>query len=489
MNGKKSIGKIIALVMSAVLCAAGIAGCSPVSDAKLDPKNPTTVTIWHYYGGAVMNAFNEMLREFNDTVGLEQGIIVEGESYGSISELRNAVLASAKGDVGSRELPNIFAAYADLAVSLEPYETLADLSEFVTEKEREEYILSYWDEGRVGADDTLRIFPIAKSTEVLLLNETDWQPFAAATGFTHADLASMEGIVRVGKAYYEWTDAKTPDVPYDGMAFWGRDSISNLFVIGCKQLGVEIFGAQGGKAVLDVNKDAIRRIWDNYYIPFIRGYFSAQGQFRSEDVRVGEILAYVGSTASAAYFPTEVTTAEGTYAVESAVLPAPVFEGGRNVMVQQGAGMVVTKAAEQEMLASTIFLKWATDIEPNTLFAAKSGYMPVMRAANDIARFMEVIDGKGIATDDMAFKTLEAVFATIQQSETYAPKAFDGATETRSTLDSAMTAVATASREAVLAGLAEGLSLEEAAAPFCTDEAFDAWYNEFSAALYAAAGQ
>ena len=490
MKLTRNIKRLATVGLAVILCAGLFGGCTPkAATAKLDPKNPTTITIWHYYSGSVMNAFNEMLREFNDTVGIEKGIIVEGESYGSISELRNAVLDSAKGAVGSKELPDIFAAYADLAVSLESYDVLTDLSEYVTDEERNEYIISYWDEGRVGANDTLRIFPIAKSTEVLLLNETDWAPFAAATGLTVADLTTMEGIARVGKAYYEWTDAKTPDVPDDGAAFWGRDSISNLFVIGCKQLGVEIFGAQNGKAVLNPDKTAIRRIWDNYYIPYIRGYFSAQGQFRSEGVRVGEILAYVGSTASAGYFPTEVTTDVGTYAVESVVLPAPVFEGAEQVMVQQGAGMVVPKAAEEEMYASIVFLKWATDIEPNTLFAAKSGYMPVKRAANDITQFMNIIEGNDVATDDMAFKTLEAVFGTIQQSEMYTPKAFDGATNARAVLDSALTTAATAGRDAVLASLAEGQSLDEAAAPWSTDEVFDAWYNELTAALYAAAGQ
>jgi len=490
MRLTKRIGKVIALGMAAILCLAGTTGCSPKAvTVKLDPKNPTTVTIWHYYSGSVMNAFNELIREFNDTVGVAEGIIVEGESYGSIGELRNAALDSAKGTIGSKELPNIFAAYADLAVSLEEYDVLTDLSTYLTEDDINEYISSYWEEGRVGANDTLRIFPIAKSTEVLLLNETDWAPFAAMTGATYADLATMEGIVTVAKAYYNYTDAQTPDVPNDGMAFWGRDSMSNLFVIGCKQLGVEIFSAQAGEAVIDVNKDAIRRIWDNYYIPYIHGYFSAQGQFRSEGVRVGEILAYVGSTASAGYFPTEVTKADGTYAVESTVLPAPVFDGGTNVMVQQGAGMVVSKATDKEEYASIVFLKWATDMEPNTLFAARSGYMPVKRAANDITQFMSIIEGHDVATDDIAFKTLEAVFDTIQQSETYTPKAFDGATEARSVLDRSLAAIASANRDAVLAALAEGQSLDEAAAPFSTDKVFDTWFDEFSAAVNGAAGR
>lgn len=50
---------------------------------------------------------------------------------------------------------------------------------------------------------------MAKSTELLYLNATDWAPFAAATGVTYDDLATLEGVVEVARQYYDWTDAMT----------------------------------------------------------------------------------------------------------------------------------------------------------------------------------------------------------------------------------------------------------------------------------------
>ena len=51
-------------------------------------------------------------------------------------------------------------------------------------------------------------------------------------------------------------DALTPDVPNDGKAFFGRDSIANYMVIGAKQLGHE-FAKVGddGKVTVEADKD------------------------------------------------------------------------------------------------------------------------------------------------------------------------------------------------------------------------------------------
>ena len=45
----------------------------------------------------------------------------------------------------------------------------------------------------------------------------------------------------------------------------------------------------------------------NYYIPYIKGYFTASGVFRTDDIKTGNIIGYVGSSSSATYFPKTVT--------------------------------------------------------------------------------------------------------------------------------------------------------------------------------------
>ena len=44
---------------------------------KLNPDKPLSITIWHYYNGAQQVAFDELVNEFNETVGKEKGIFVK----------------------------------------------------------------------------------------------------------------------------------------------------------------------------------------------------------------------------------------------------------------------------------------------------------------------------------------------------------------------------------------------------------------------------
>ena len=58
--------------------------------------------IWHYYNGVQKTAFDQMVQEFNETIGLEKGIIVEAFSQGNISDLTEKVVDAANKKVGRR---------------------------------------------------------------------------------------------------------------------------------------------------------------------------------------------------------------------------------------------------------------------------------------------------------------------------------------------------------------------------------------------------
>ena len=66
-----------------------LTGCAGGSrdPVQLDPKNPVTVEIWHYYNGPQKTAFDELVSQFNEGLGREKGIVVEAFSQGSVNEL------------------------------------------------------------------------------------------------------------------------------------------------------------------------------------------------------------------------------------------------------------------------------------------------------------------------------------------------------------------------------------------------------------------
>lgn len=278
----------------------------PSADGPLDPKNPVTISIWNYYNGAQLSFLNDLVKKFNETDGKVQGIFVESFSQGSVNDLESNVLAAAQGKVGAGKIPNIFAAYADTAYAVDRLGLAADLSGYLTEEERAAFVDSYINEGRFSEEGGIKIFPVAKSTEIFMLNKTDWDLFSSATGASREDLATMEGLVRVAKAYYKWTDGLTP-APNDGRAFFGRDAMANYFLIGAMPLGCEIFTVRDGRLDLNFDHDVLRTLWDSYYVPYIKGYFASSGRFRSDDIKTGNIIALAGSSSGATFFPNKVS--------------------------------------------------------------------------------------------------------------------------------------------------------------------------------------
>lgn len=475
-----------AALITAAAAAAGIfAGCG---ESSASDGEPVSIEIWHYYNGSLQNSFDKMIENFNSTVGAENGITVSAHSQGSIAELETAVLNSAQKQVGSSELPNIFASYADTAYEIEKLDILADLDRYFTPEEQSEYIDSYIEEGRIGSGGELYIFPIAKCTETFMLNKTEWDTFAAATGASVEDMRTVEGITDTSRKYYEWTDSLTPDLAGDGRALYGRDALANMFIIGSKQLGHEIFRVENGSVTVDLDESAMRKIWDNYYVPYISGYLRADGKYRSDDVKVGNIISLIGSTSSAVYFPDEVTDGSGAHAIEAEILPFPVFEGGQTVSVQQGAGMVVTKSTSEEEAAAVLFLKWFTEPENNIAFSAESGYLPVKKQANDYDYYKETAEKLGIEVVGTNDAVIKEAFDRISQSELYTSKAFDGCQEARKILEYSLADKAAADRAAVEEHMELDMSLEEAAAMYNTDENFAEWYAQLKADIDAAIG-
>lgn len=474
---------IAAAILAFSLIMTGCSGAASVDTAK--NSDPVDITIWHYYNGSQKAAFDTLVNEFNETVGKEKNIYVEGHSKGNVSELENAVLASSRKEVGSDEMPSIFSSYADTAYELEKDGVLADLSPYFSEEEQKSYMDSYIEEGKIGVNGELKIFPVAKSTEIMMMNKNVWDEFSADTGVSLDDLKTKEGVVRVAGLYYAWTDAKTPDISNDGKAFYGRDAVANLFIVGSMQLGVEIFHVENQKVTLQIDRDVFKRIWDCYYVPFVKGYFAAYGRFRSDDVKIGELIAYTGSTTSAGYFPDQVEMGDSITPIDCIVLPVPGFEGGKPYIVQQGAGMVVTKSTKEEESAACEFLKWFTDAEKNTEFSCSSGYLPVKKDAGDIAVLEKVMADKQVSMPEKEYDTLTEAYRAVKNNELYTNKAFDGGSKARKILEYDLSDKAVADREQVKALLEEGLSLDDAVKDYISEESFDLWFDSVKQKLEA----
>ena len=466
---KKNLKYLLAL-----LCIIVLLLCTGCSSNNAAPQ-PISITVWTYYNGTLLESFNTLVKTFNETVGKEKGIIVEAYSQGSVNELEASVMQSAEGKVGAAAMPNIFSAYADTAYALDKLGLVVDVSSYLTADERAAYVDNYLTEGDFGQTGSIKIFPVAKSTELLFLNETDWQPFAEATGTQESEMRTIEGLLAVAERYYNWTDAQTA-TPDDGKALFGRDAMANYLLIGAQELGCTIFEVDGdGRLTLHFDRDIIRKLWDSYYVPFIKGYFSAAGRFRSDDIKTGNLLCYVGSSSSGTFFPTRVMTSDTeSHDITLKVLPCPKFADGESFAVQQGAGMVVTAADEAKVRAQRGV--------PQVVHPAGKQHQLLRRfglhAGDKGGKQHRYHQGRRADALPVVEQVLTGAVATINENRLYTPLAFEGGQAARKVLEYALSDKAAADRAIVVERIAAGMSAEEAEAEFLTDECFDSWYQE-----------
>lgn len=481
--------KIIFRSAALLLTAALVSGCSKGGSHGLDPNDPTTVTLWHYYNGVQQENFDKLIVEFNETVGHEQGIIVNATSKSTISDLSDSALAAIRQDNGAEPAPNMFSAYAETAYLVDKLGYAVDMTQYFSSDELSEYVEGYLDEGNLDNEGGLKIFPTAKSTEVMMVNLTDWKAFADAAGVILDSLKTWEGLADTAEKYYNYTDGLTPDVPNDGKSFFGRDSVANYMIVGAKQLGLEYFIPENGSFTMNENKEVIRRLWESYYVPYVKGYYLSQGRFRSDDAKTGSIISMVCSTTGAAYFPRSVTPDdEYSYPIECMVLPVPNFEGTEGYAVQQGAGMVVVKSDETTEYACSVFLKWFTEQERNIDFSAGSGYLPVKKAANDPAVISDGYIEAGGSEDDPLLTALLGAVDEINSCQLYAAKPFEKSVETRDFLESYIQNTAQSAHDEAYGRISSGEDRNSVLNEYTSDSAFEAWYSDFMSDLRAAAG-
>lgn len=381
--------KLIGFVLAFVLVSCNLSGC--VNTSKLDPKNPVTLTMWHNYGGDMQEAMDYLIDQFNATVGKDKGIIINVTAISSSEDLNKSLSMIVNGDPGAPDMPDIFTGYPKIAVQFEEKGMLVNLDNYFTPDELSAYVNAFIEEGRL-ASGGLYVFPIAKSTEILYLNQTLFDRFAAETGADKDKLATFEGIAELSAMYYKWTDDQTPDIPNDGKQFYAADSWFNVAEVGMAQLGGDIFNKAGS---LSLANDSYKHIFETLYAPSVEGGFAVYDGYSSDLSKTGDLVCSSGSSAGILFYGDTITYADGTIEnVNYSILPYPVFENGQKMALQRGGGLMVAKSDEKKEYAAAEFIKWLTASEQNMRFISKTGYLPVTRQAfeQDMDAYLETVE-------------------------------------------------------------------------------------------------
>ncbi len=429
---KKQVNLIIlTLLLSTTSCG------SQESESALDPKKPVNVTLWHYYASESQIVFENLVQEFNSTIGIEKGVIISTVAKSSIKELESELTDSSQGVVTASAMPDIFTAYEDKLVELDALGKICDLTAYFSEEDIDKYVDDFIS---INDDGKLLSIPIVKSTEIMYLEKNQLDEFTKEINFDYSNLSTWEGYYDLSRQYYMWTDSKTPDVLWDGKSFMGLDSIPNYIMVGNKQLGIDTIDGANKNVVLD--REVLKKVFDIYYTAKSIGYFGANAAFRSDDVKANTLVGYAGSTSGVSFFPTSIVAGDSILPSELLIKNYPVFEGGESYAIQQGANVAIAVSTPEKQEGAALFLKWITEPEQNLTFTMSSGYLPVEKSAfgdNFDAKITEMSNGD--QQQQNVAMAYEYSSDQILNRKTYATEVFEGSYSVRNILSDSLISI------------------------------------------------
>ena len=391
--------KKFSLRLAAALLALGLALCLAACG---EAAEPVTVTLWHVYGGEVDSPLNALIDEFNATVGQEKNIRVKVGSVSNTNTIHESVLAAAFGDPGAAELPDMFVSYPKTVLALPEEDILVDYRDYFTEEELSAFLPEFLEEGTVNG--RLTVLPVAKSTEILYVNKTAFDRFAAETGASLENLSTWEGIYDLAERYGDWSGGK---------CFFVHDYHFNYFQAGVESLGEDFF-SRNGLAFGPMFEKA----WEPYARAALTGGLWLGSGYATEPLRTGDAIVSVASSASVLYYSDVVTYPDNTTErVEIVSLPCPTFREGEKLVMQRGAGICTVKSTPERERACAAFLQWLTEPERNVDFVTGLGYMPVTRQGFDEYLPAAVAE----LTDPMYVSLYQAFLKTRQDYTFYTP--------------------------------------------------------------------
>ena len=366
------VRRIAAFLLAGILLAYCCAGCS---DTAKKEETPTTITVWHVYGGQTDSPLNDLIDAFNQTVGKEQRINVQSPPCPTPTPSTSWCWPPPTESRAPRSCPTSSVSYPKTVMALPDDSILVDYRDYFSQEELSAFLPAFLEEGTVN--DRLVVLPVAKSTEIMYINQTIFDRFSQATGVTLADLDTWEGLFKAAEVYADWTDAQTPDIPGDAKSMFVHDYYFNYFQVGAESLGEDFF--LGDKLAFG---PAFQAAWEPLARAALRGGVWLKGGYATESIRTGDSIVSVASSASILYYSDVVTYPDNTSEDITIISrPCPVFENGEKLVMQRGAGFCTVRSTPERERAAVTFLKWLTEPEHNVEFVTRTGYMPVTQAA------------------------------------------------------------------------------------------------------------
>lgn len=266
--------------------------------------------------------------------------------------------------------------------------------------------------------------------------------------------------------YYEWSG---------GSPFLGINAFNDFAALTAAQLG-EGIGTGPDGAGFRYSRETARRVWDAYYVPHIKGWYESS-TYNQDGIKSGRLMAYIGSSAGAGFFPQVVIEdEEESHPISCRCYPYPVFQGGTPYMSQRGADMAVFASDERHAYAAAQFLKWFTQPEQNIRFAASTGYLPVQeKALESVGDLMKQAGGED--NTQAVEQSIRASLEALESQDFYVRETFQGSYEMDQTLAASLEDRTALNLEILKQRTSQGEDRTQVEMELLDEKHFDHWYE------------
>lgn len=351
--------KLLALVLLlAMLCTSAFA---------YSPENPIHILFWHTRGsGAQQETVDYQIKTFNETVGKEKGIEVEGVYQGGYAEIMTKMQLASQSDGQP-----VVAVLGNTRVSIMVEDGI--IEDMMPYAKRDNFDLTNFPDSMLNVpyndENQLHSLPYIKSTPVLFYNKT----VADAKGLKVP--TTIQEFEEFCKGFQ--TVDENGEVTMWG--FYGYNDFTYYQGAFLWQLKGELWDAEGnspaleGDAMLTVLKDWRRWVDEGWCKPFASSGASTEAMDMFYQGKLGCFLNSCSGMANIVKntkdFELGVTWFP-TYDVDNTIVPI----GGGNI------GLMKTGNTQEQLDAGWEFIKYLFTDEMVAYNAMNSGYLPVTKS-------------------------------------------------------------------------------------------------------------
>lgn len=364
------------LTLTALLICSGLTGCRS-GDGKVHVK------FWHTMGQANQDLLDRMISEFE---AANPDVKIEAYSQGGYDDIAKKI----NDAIPAGTTPTMSFCYPDNVASYLTAGAIEDMSSYVTNEEYglneegqgvEDFVESYWNEGKNYQQEGLYSLPYARSTEAIFYNASLFEDKGWTIPTTWDEMWTLCATIKS-------TMGDKIDYPL------GYDSDSNLFITFCEQNNIPYTTKAGDKAedhFLFVNAQAKSMVQD-LKAKYESGLFVTKGcrsnsEYTSTAFTSGKIAMSIGSTGG--------TTYNKSLNFEVGVAPIPGTSTNRHVITQGPSVCFFKRAKTAEKIAAWKFYKHITNTTNSANFSIRTGYEPVRTSSLGSDSYKAYLDQGG----------------------------------------------------------------------------------------------